>query len=57
VRASGWAALYYYAAGAVLLWTAHDLDSLSAWTVGGTFGVGQLMTSAVLYWNLENEGR
>lgn len=57
VRASGWAALYYYAAGAVLLWTAHGLDSLSAWTVGGTFGVGQLLTAAVLYWNLEHEGR
>jgi hypothetical protein len=55
VRASGWAALYYYAAGAVLLWTAHGLDSLSAWTVGGTFGVGQLMTAAVLYWNLKDE--
>jgi hypothetical protein len=56
VRASGWVALYYYAAGAVLLWTAHGLDSQSAWTVGGTFGVGQLMTAAVLYWNLETEG-
>ena len=56
VRASGWAALYYYAAGAVLLWTAHGLDSLSAWTVGGTFGVGQLTTAAVLYRDLKDEG-
>lgn len=55
VRASGWVALYFYAAGVVLLWTAGGPESLSAWTVGGTFGVGQLLTAAVLYWNLEND--
>jgi hypothetical protein len=55
VRASGWAALYFYAAGVALLWTAHAHESLSGWSVGGTFGVGQLLTAAVLYWNLENE--
>ena len=55
VRASGWAALYFYAAGVALLWTARGTESLSAWSVGGTFAVGQLLTAAVLYWNLENE--
>src|SRR5262245_28382231 len=55
VRASGWAALYFYAAGVVLLWTSGGPESLSPWSVGGTFGVGQLLTAAVLYWNLENE--
>ena len=55
VRASGWAALYFYAAGVALLWTARAHESLSGWSVGGTFGVGQLLTAAVLYWNLENE--
>jgi hypothetical protein len=55
VRASGWAALYFYAAGVALLWTAQAHAPLSGWSVGGTFGVGQLLTAAVLYWNLENE--
>ena len=55
VRASGWAALYFYAAGVALLWTAQAHEPLSGWSVGGTFGVGQLLTAAVLYWNLENE--
>ncbi len=57
VRGSGWVALYFYAAGAVLLWTAQAPDTLSPWTVGGTFGVGQLLAAAVLYWNLEQEER
>jgi hypothetical protein len=55
VRASGWPALYFCAVGAGLLWTARGPESLSAWSVGGTFGVGQLLTAVVLYWNLENE--
>jgi hypothetical protein len=55
VRASGWVALYYYAAGAALLWTAGRPGTLDAWAVGGTFGVGQLLTAGVLYWNLEQE--
>ena len=55
VRASGWVALYFYAAGAVLLWTARGPETLNAWAVGGTFGVGQLLTAGVLYWNLEQE--
>lgn len=55
VRASGWVALYFYAVGAVLLWTASGPETLNAWTVGGTFGAGQLLTAAVLYWNLEQE--
>jgi hypothetical protein len=54
VRASEWVGLYFYAAAAVLLWTAGSRETLNAWTVGGTFGVGQLLTAAVLYWNLEN---
>lgn len=54
VRASGWVALYYYAAGVALLWTSGEHGTLNAWTVGGTFGFGQLFTAAVLYWNLEN---
>jgi len=52
-RASGWVALYYYAAGFTLLWIARGPEPLSAWWVGGTFGVGQMLGAAVLWWNLE----
>jgi hypothetical protein len=54
VRASGWVAFYFYVMGVGLLWLAGGPETLSAWSVGGTFGVGQLLTAAVLYWNLEN---
>ncbi len=50
-RATGWVALYYLAAGAALLW--YGGPAPSAWTVGGTFGAGQLIAALVLYWNLE----
>jgi hypothetical protein len=55
VRASGWVALYFYAAGVVLLWSARGPETLDGWTVGGTFGVGQLLTAFTLYRNLERE--
>jgi len=54
-RASGWVALFYYAAGMVLLWLARGPEPLSGWWVGGTFGTGQLLAALVLYWNLERE--
>ena len=52
-RASGWIALFYYAAGFTLLWTARGPEPLTGWWVGGTFGVGQLLAAVVLWWNLE----
>ena len=52
-KASGWVALFYYAAGMALLWTARGPEPLRAWWVGGTFGVGQLLAAVVVYWNLE----
>jgi hypothetical protein len=71
--ASGWVALYYYAAGVALLWSARGIGDaigetprwlfaawlapLSGWTVGGTFGVGQLFAALVLYRNLERDER
>src|SRR5688572_19780347 len=54
-RASGWVALFYYAAGFVLLWNALGPEPLSGWWVGGTFGAGQLLAALVLWWNLERE--
>jgi len=52
-RASGWVGLYYWVAGLALLWSSHNIDTLSPWAVGGTFGIGQLLGAVVLYWNLE----
>jgi hypothetical protein len=52
-RASGWVALYYFAAGVALLSVAPAPIARSAWSVGGTFGAGQLLAALVLYWNLE----
>ncbi|HEY2432604.1 MAG TPA: hypothetical protein VGI12_08010 [Vicinamibacterales bacterium] len=52
-RASGWIALFYLVSGSALLWKAPGPDALSGWAVGGTFGAGQLLSAAVLWWNLE----
>jgi hypothetical protein len=52
-RATGWVALFYYAAGATLLWIARGPHPAAGWWVGVTFGVGQLMAAVVVYWNLE----
>lgn len=52
-RRSGLVALFYFAAGSVLLWTADLHAPLHGWGVGITFGVGQLLGAAVLYWELD----
>jgi hypothetical protein len=45
---------YYLIAGALdLVLTREPLHAFSPWTMGLTFGVGQLLAAAVLYWNLE----
>lgn len=54
-RASGWIALFYYAAGFVLLWIARGPETLTGWWVGGTFAAGQLLAALVLWWNLERK--
>ena len=54
-RATGWVALYYAAAGAMLMWFARPSAPLSGWAVGGIFAIGQLLASAVLWWNLERQ--
>lgn len=51
-RATGWVALYYFVAGTWLLGYLAG-QAPSPWTVGGTFGTGQLLSALVLYWNLE----
>ena len=54
-RASGWIALFYYAAGFALLWIARGPEPLTGWWVGGTFGAGQVLAAVVLWWNLERK--
>jgi hypothetical protein len=46
-------AIYYLAAGVACLAMARDEHALSPWSMAGTFGVGQLLTAAVLYFALE----
>jgi hypothetical protein len=52
-RASGLVALFYFAVGSLLLWTARLDAPVNGWLVGGTFGAGQLLAALVLYWKLE----
>ena len=54
-RATGWVALYYAGAGTMLMWFARSSAPISGWPVGGIFAIGQLLASAVLWWNLERE--
>ena len=54
-KASGWVALFYYAAGFVLLWIARGPEPLSPWWIGGTFATGQMLAALVLWWNLERK--
>jgi hypothetical protein len=56
-RATFWLAVYYLAAGCVCLAWAKGDQALSPWAMGIPFGVGQLLSAAVLYWSLErNDG-
>lgn len=50
---TGWVALYYVTAGAVLLSMATRGSSLTPWGMGVTFGLGQLLCALVFYWNIE----
>ena len=54
-RASGWVALFYFAAGIALLWLSSTGVPHSPWSVGGTFGTGQLLAAFVLYLNRERD--
>ena len=54
-RMIGWVALYYLAGGGILLAIAPNETSLHPWAMGCLFGIGQLITAFVLYWNLERK--
>jgi hypothetical protein len=52
-RAAWWVGGYYVAMGLVVLSWGRDGEALAGWTMAMTFGVGQLLAAAVLYFSLE----
>lgn len=52
-KATFWIGVFYMTAGVMsLIWAREDF-AYSAWAMGVPFGVGQLMSAAILYWTLE----
>jgi hypothetical protein len=54
-RATFFVAVFYMFAGVVCLVLARGPWTLSPWAMGLTFGCGQLLAAAILYWTLERE--
>jgi hypothetical protein len=52
-QATFWIAVYYLTAGVFCLAWAQGEHAFSPWAMGGTFGAGQLLSAAILYWTLE----
>jgi hypothetical protein len=52
-RPTIWVAAYYLAAGTLSLAIAQGERALAPWVMGGTFGVGQTLAAAILYYMLE----
>jgi hypothetical protein len=48
-----WVAAYYVIAGIACIAVGKRLEPLSPWLMVSTFGIGQLLASAALYWSLE----
>ena len=48
-------AVYYLFAGSVVLFWGHGPHALSPWTMAFTFGVGQSLAAAVLYFTMERD--
>jgi len=51
--ASLWVALYYASCGLGCLYWGQGANALSPWQMGISFGGGQLMSAAILFWTLE----
>lgn len=57
-RAAFAVGVFYLAAGVATLVLARGDSALAPWAMAGPFGVGQLLSAAVLYWTLERtDGR
>jgi hypothetical protein len=54
-RAIAWAGAYYVASGAVVLAVARGAGAFSPWAMAGTFGAGQFLIAAILYFTLERQ--
>ncbi len=55
-RTIGWVGLYYLLCGAAILGFLPGPEAMAPWVMGSTFGIGQLASAVVLYWNLERNG-
>ena len=51
--ATFWIGVYYLLASVVCLVWARDVNAFSPWAMGVPFGIGQLLSAAILYWTLE----
>jgi hypothetical protein len=52
-KATFWAGVYYLVAGTAVLALARGESAFSPWAMASTFGAGQLLTAAILYYTLE----
>jgi hypothetical protein len=52
-RATFWVGVFYMAAGVACLLFARGDYEFSPWAMGIAFGLGQMISAAVLYWTLE----
>jgi len=52
-KATFWIGVFYMIAGVLCLTWAREEFAYSAWAMGVPFGVGQLLSAAILYWTLE----
>ena len=50
-----WVGVFYLCAGAACLAMGNGPHAFSPWMMAGTFGTGQLLTAASLYWTLERK--
>jgi hypothetical protein len=50
-----WVAAWYLLSGIACLAAAKRLEPLSPWLMVATFGVGQLLAAAVVYWSVERK--
>lgn len=52
-KATFWVGVYYMIAGVLCMTWAREEFAYSAWAMGVPFGVGQILSAAILYWTLE----